>query len=204
MDRTTSPVVTTSPTLAAAAFERFGVDARRAPALLAAVFAGSWLIALSAQMAVPFWPVPITMQTFAVLLVGAALGWKAGAAAVVMYLAQGAMGLPFFAGGVAGAQALVGPTAGYLYGFVVGAAIVGWLAERGWGRSFVRICAAMALGNVAILLMGATYLGTVFPSEFTWNAALLRFLPGAVLKTLLAAALLPVAWKALEATGAKG
>src|SRR5690606_16484525 len=96
---------------------------------------GSLLLTLSAKINVPFYPVPMTMQTFAVLLIGAAFGWRLGTATVLLYLAQGAAGLPVFAGtpekGI-GLLYLMGPTGGYLVGFAVAAAVVGWLAERGW------------------------------------------------------------------------
>ncbi|MCS6774751.1 MAG: biotin transporter BioY, partial [Thermoflexales bacterium] len=93
------------------------------------VLLGSWLVALLAQVTIPLQPVPITGQTFGVLLVGAALGARRGAMAMLVYLAQGLLGLPFFAGGASGIGRLLGPTGGYLVGFVFAAALVGWLSE---------------------------------------------------------------------------
>jgi len=163
------------------------------------VAAGSVLIALSAYVAVPlpFSPVPVTGQTFAVLLVGSALGARRGAAAALAYLAEGCAGLPVFAGGAAGAHVLVGPTGGYLLGFVPGAFLCGALAERGWDRSVLGTVASMALGNVAILAPGLLWLARFVGSERVLALGLDPFLPGDVVKIALAAALLPLAWKRL-------
>src|SRR5262249_11270176 len=107
---------------------------------------GTLLLTASAKIQVPFWPVPMTMQTFVVLCLGAVLGPRLGATTVLLYLAEGAVGLPVFAGtpekGL-GLAYMAGPTGGYLVGFVAGAAVTGWLAERGWDRSIVRLFAAM-------------------------------------------------------------
>ena len=98
------------------------------------VLSGSLLIAITAQLTLPMWPVPLTGQTFGVLLVGALLGRRLGPISVMTYIGEGAMGLPFFQGGGAGVAHLFGPTGGYLAGFVVAAFIVGWLCELGWDR----------------------------------------------------------------------
>src|SRR5690606_28514113 len=111
---------------------------------------GTLMLTASAKIQVPFWPVPMTMQTFVVLFLGAALGSRLGAAVVALYLVQGAMGLPVFAGtpekGL-GLAYMMGPTGGYLVGFVVGAYIVGWLAEHGWGQSVPRLFVSMFVGH---------------------------------------------------------
>src|SRR5882762_3225797 len=124
------------------------------------VLAGSALIALSAWVAVPlpFSPVPVTAQTFAVLFVGSALGARRGAASALAYLAEGACGLPVFAGGAAGPHVLAGPTGGYLAGFVFGAWLTGALAERGFDRRPFTTVVSMALGNVLILALGLLWL----------------------------------------------
>lgn len=121
---------------------------------LALALAGSWLVALLSQLLIPIQPVPITGQTFGVLLVGAALGWRKGALALLLYVLQGVAGLPFFAGGASGIARLLGPTGGYLIGFVFAAALTGWLSERGWDRRFLSTLLAMALGNAVIYLLG--------------------------------------------------
>jgi len=163
------------------------------------VAAGSLLIALSAWVAVPlpFSPVPVTGQTFAVLLVGSALGARRGAAAALAYLAEGCSGLPVFAGGAAGPHVLVGPTGGYLAGFVLGALVCGALAERGWDRRVLTTVFSMILGNIAILIPGLLWLQRFVGPESTFAMGLFPFLPGDVVKIALAAALLPLAWKRL-------
>ena len=158
------------------------------------VLLGSWLVALVAQISIPLQPVPITGQTFGVLLVGAALGFRRGALALGTYLVQGAIGLPFFAGGASGLARLLGPTGGYLIGFVFAAALVGALAERGWDRRFPSTLAAMALGNLVIYLFGLPWLAQFVGWEKVATLSLLPFLPGDALKMLLAAIALPSLW----------
>lgn len=160
------------------------------------VLAGSALIALSAQVAVPlpFSPVPVTGQTFAVLLLGAALGATRGAAAVLAYLAEGAAGLPVFAGGLAGPAVLLGPTGGYLLGFLPAAWISGALAERGWDRRFPSTLAAMTLGDIAIFATGVPWLARFVGAENAIAFGLAPFLAGNAAKIVLAAGALPLAW----------
>lgn len=166
----------------------------------ALVLGGSLFIALSAQIAIPlpFSPVPVTGQTLAVLLAGALLGSRRGALAVVAYIAEGLAGLPVFAGGAAGVTRLLGPTGGYLVGFVAAAFLVGLLAERGWDRRFGTTVAAMTLGNVVIYAIGAAWLA-VFVGGLAqaWTLGVAPFLLGDVLKIILAAILLPGGWKLL-------
>jgi biotin transport system substrate-specific component len=158
---------------------------------------GSLLLTLSAKISVPFYPVPMTMQTFAVLLIGAAFGWRLGAATVLLYLAQGAFGLPVFAGtpekGI-GLAYMMGPTGGYLIGFVVAAALVGWLAERGWDRSFLWLAVAMLIGHVVISAYGVAWLGSSIGLMDAWNVGVLPFFYANVFKTLLAAACMRAGW----------
>lgn len=163
---------------------------------LVLVLAGSALIALAAQVRIPlpFSPVPITGQTFAVLLVAAALG-RLGVGSVVAYLAEGAIGLPVFAGGGAGVTTIVGPTGGYLIGFALAAALVGSAAERGWDRHLVTALAAMFIGEVAIYVCGLAWLARFVPSEQLLGAGLIPFIPGDLLKMVLAALALPSAWR---------
>ena len=161
------------------------------------VLAGSALIAVSAWVALPlpFSPVPVTGQTFGVLLVGSALGARRGAAAALAYLAEGCSGLPVFAGGAAGAQVLAGPTGGYLLGFVPGALLCGALAERGWDRRPIPTVASMALGNIAILVPGLLWLSRFVGMEHALPLGLFPFIPGDVVKIALAAAVLPLGWR---------
>lgn len=163
------------------------------------VLGGSWLIALAAQISIPlpFSPVPITGQTFAVLLVGALLGRRLAALSVAAYLAQGLAGLPVFAGGTAGLGKLLGPTGGYLLGFWVAALLVGYLAERGWTLQVGKTLLAMLLGNALIYLCGLPYLALFVGFEKMLVAGLVPFIIGDTIKILLATLLLPLGWKAL-------
>ena len=166
---------------------------------LALVIGGSLLIALSAQIAIPlpFSPVPITGQTLAVLLSGALLGSRRGGLCLLAYLVEGIAGLPVFAGGTAGLVHLLGPTGGYLVGFVVAAYITGLLAERGWDRRTGTTFLAMLLGNAAIYAFGLPWLacfsgvGRMLPLGFY------PFIPGDLLKLALATVLLPSGWRML-------
>ncbi|ESR22437.1 biotin transporter BioY [Lutibaculum baratangense] len=164
---------------------------------IAIVLVGSALMTISAKIQVPFWPVPITMQTYVALMLGAVLGFRLGAASVAAYLAQGAIGLPVFAGG-AGLAYLAGPTGGYLLGFLAAAAVTGVLADRGFGRRFVSALAMFLLGNIAIFALGLGWLATLIGVEKAIAGGLVPFLPGEALKVALAMASLPLAWKALS------
>jgi len=160
------------------------------------MIAGSLLIALSARIQVPMWPVPMTMQTYAVLLVGAAFGFRLGAATVAFYLAQGAIGLPVFAAG-GGIAYFAGPTTGYLAGFLVSAAMVGWLADRGWGRHPLHVFAGAIAGTAVIFLLGVTWLAAYMGVGSPFETGLYPFMLGAVLKAGLVAATIHLGWKAL-------
>ena len=160
--------------------------------------AGSLMLWVSAKVQVPMWPVPMTMQTFAVLVIGMAFGWKLGGATVLLYLAEGAFGLPVFAGtpekGI-GLAYMAGPTGGYLVGFVLSAIVVGRLASMGWDRSIPMTAVAMIVGTVLIFLPGLLWLSALIGVEKAIQFGLTPFLVGAVLKIALAAAVLPYAWK---------
>lgn len=164
------------------------------------ILGGSLFTALMAQIAIPlpFTPVPITGQTMAVLLVGAALGSRRGALSMAAYLLEGALGLPVFAGGATGLARLHGPTGGYLLGFLAAAFITGWLAERGWDRRPFTAALAMLIGNAMIYLFGLPWLAFFLEGFLGPKGALalglLPFIPGDLLKLALAAFLLPSAW----------
>ena len=166
----------------------------------ALVLGGSLFIALSAQIVIPlpFSPVPITGQTLAVLLVGALLGSRRGTLSVLAYLTEGAMGLPVFAGGGTGVVWLLGPTGGYLFGFVVAAFITGWLAERGWDRRVETTLLLMLAGNVTIYAAGLPYLASYVGFDGVLALGFYPFIGGDVAKCLLASALLPSAWRLLH------
>ncbi len=163
---------------------------------------GSLALWLSAKIQVPFYPVPMTMQTFVVLFIGMSFGWRLGAATVLLYLVEGAFGLPVFSGtperGI-GLAYLMGPTGGYLVGFVLAAGIVGALAQRGWDRNVFTTFAAMVIGNAVIYALGLLWLGTLIG----WDKPVLymgmtQFLLGDLTKILLASAALPLCWKMVK------
>ena len=166
--------------------------------------AGSLLLWASAKVQVPFWPVPMTMQTFVVLGLGAAFGWRLGMATVALYLLQGAMGLPVFAGtpekGI-GVAYMAGPTGGYLAGFVLAAGITGWLAERGFDRNVLTMGLAMLAGTVAIYALGLGWLGALIGYEKAVQFGLVPFIHGDIAKLLLAAIVFPATWKWLKRNG---
>lgn len=170
---------------------------------LAIVLGASLLVALFAQVAIPlpFTPVPITGQTYAVLLVGAALGSRRGALSMLVYLAQGGLGLPFFAGGSSGWARVLGPSGGYLLSYVLAAFVVGLLAERGWDQRFGTSIVAMILGEVVIYAVALPWLGKFVGLDRAVALGLLPFVPGDAVKLLLAAASLPVAWRILRWKG---
>lgn len=165
---------------------------------------GVALIGLSAQVVIhlPWTPVPITGQTFGVLLVGGAYGATRGFATMTAYLIVGGLGVGVFAGNSSGWDVLrlSSATGGYLVGMLVAATIVGWLADRGWDRNPVRSLPAMVLGNVVIYVFGFVWLqhalGTT--ASQTWHLGVQPFLWGDALKILLAAGLLPLAWKVVD------
>ncbi len=165
-----------------------------------AVVVGSGLIALAAQVSIPlpFSPVPVTGQTFAVLLVAAALGARLGPASVGLYVLEGVIGLPVFAGGAAGVARLTGPTGGYLVGFIAAAVVVGALAQRGWDRRLPTAVLAMLVGEVVIYAFGLAWLAR-FPLQVgLLEAGLLPFIVGDLYKLALAALALRTAWRAVR------
>ena len=160
---------------------------------------GTALLTIAAKIQVPFYPVPMTMQTFVVLALGMAYGWRLGGATLILYLAEGAVGLPVFAGtpekGI-GLAYMLGGTGGYLVGFVLAAVLCGWLAERGWDRNVAKTAFAMLAGNVIIYVPGLLWLGGLFG----WDKPILEwgltpFILGDLTKLALAAAVLPLAWR---------
>jgi biotin transport system substrate-specific component len=178
---------------------------RRRELNLVLIGLGSLVVAVAAQIAIPLsWtPVPITGQTLGVLLVGASLGWRRGALSLGLYLAEGACGLPVFAGGAAGVVHLMGPTAGYLWSFPFVAALVGWLAEHGWDRRLWTAVTAMALGELMVYAFGVPWLARFVGWEHAWTAGFWPFMPGAVIKLGVAGAALPFAWR-LVGSGTDG
>lgn len=162
---------------------------------IALVGAGAALIAVAAQIQIPMIPVPMTMQTFAVLLVAATLGFSRGAASTALYLALGAFGLPVFAGAAALKAAM--PTLGYLIGFVLAAAVIGFLAEKGFTKNPLKLALAFTAGSLVVYSSGVIGLMAILGIDFTTalSVGVVPFLIGDAVKAVLAAALLPLAWK---------
>lgn len=158
-------------------------------------------LAAQVEIRLPWTPVPITLQTFVVFLLAAALGSRRTIAAMSLYLLEGAMGLPFFSGGAAGFAHLMGPSGGYLIGFVVAGGLIGALAERGWDRTPALSWVAMFLGSVVLYACGLAQLSFFVPNSQLLAAGLTPFLLGSFLKLTAAAALLPGLWRLLERSG---
>ncbi|MFG0276169.1 MAG: biotin transporter BioY [Phycisphaerales bacterium] len=171
-------------------------DGLLAKALL--VVAGSLLLALCAQIRfyLPGTPVPVTMQSFGVLVIGGALGMRLGVSAVALYLAYGLVGLPVFAGGALGLAAFSGATGGYLAGFLIAALFCGFATDRGWTRTLTGSVLVMIHATALIFIPGVAWLATLTGGiESALALGLWAYLPGAAIKIVLAAAFLPTAWR---------
>lgn len=166
------------------------------------VASGILILAVAAKIQVPMWPVPITMSTFAVLAVGAAYGAQLGLVTILGYMIVGALGMDVFAGSSAqtfGLSYMMGSSGGYLVGYVLATLILGFLSNRGWGRSIGWMALAMLIGNAAIYLPGLAWLGHLYGWDrpiLAWG--LMPFLPGDAVKLALAAVLLPGLWKLID------
>ncbi len=174
--------------------ERMGSRLRH----IALIAIGAILIFATAKVSIPVpgSPVPITGQTFGVLLVGGALGFRRGLASIGLYVLIGLVGLPFFAEGKGGVQVVAGATGGYIVGFLVAGSIVGRLAELGWDRRIVGALGAMVIGNVVIYLVGVPWLMVVAHMDLAAGIknGLTPFILGDAIKLILAAITFPVAW----------
>ena len=172
---------------------------------IALVTAGAALVAVLAQVAIPLWPVPVTGQTLAVLLVGAGLGAARGAASLTLYALLGAVGLPIYSDASSGWSVLVGPTGGYIIGFIASAAIVGWAAERSWDRGWYKPIITFIGGSIVVFAFGLPWLafslgqlGLPNDPQSVLIAGFYPFIIGGLIKAAIAAALLPALWAAAE------
>ncbi|MCW4384666.1 biotin transporter BioY [Salinibacterium sp. SYSU T00001] len=169
------------------------------------VTAGAAVTAVASQLYIPIQPVPITMQTLAVLLVGSTLGAARGALSMVLYMALGLVGLPVFSEGASGAAVLFGATGGYIVGFVFAAALTGWLAQRNWDKKFLGAAISFSAGTVVIFAFGliglAIVLGGTLEQTLAWG--LYPFILGGVVKAALAAAIIPATWKLADRIDAR-
>ncbi len=179
------------------------------PALRTALLVGLGIgiLTLSAKVQVPFWPVPMTMTTFAVILIAAAYGSRLGVATIVAYIAAGFAGLPVFAGPIAGPAYLVGTTAGFIWGYIPAALVVGFAADRGWDRSIPKLGLAMFVGDALIFILGFVWLAWL--AEFSsgangigaagaWENGVEPFILGDLLKIAIAALMVPAGWSMLQ------
>jgi len=172
---------------------------------IALVVAGTALVAVLAQVAIPLWPVPVTGQTLAVLLVGAGLGAARGAASLTLYALLGAVGLPIYSEASSGWSVLLGPTGGYIIGFIASAAIVGWAAERSWDRGWYKPIITFIGGSLVVFAFGLPWLavslgqlGLANDLQSVLIAGFYPFIIGGLIKAAIAAALLPALWAAAE------
>ncbi|MBI1219931.1 MAG: biotin transporter BioY [Rhodobacteraceae bacterium] len=155
-----------------------------------AVLAGSLVMAIAAHIEVPMWPVPMTLQMLAVFGLALGFGFRLATAMAAAYLVEGALGLPVFAAG-GGIAYFAGPTAGYLFGFLLAAAMIGFLADRGWSRDPVRASAAAFIGAVVVYVLGVAWLAALIGPVAAVKGGVLPFLPGEAVKIVLAGLALP-------------
>ncbi|MCF6302789.1 MAG: biotin transporter BioY [Devosiaceae bacterium] len=169
--------------------------------------AGIGLITASAKIQVPFWPVPMTLQTLAIMVVFASGGMRLGLATIIGYLAIGYAGIPVFAGPVAGPLYFVGPTAGFLAGFVLAALIVGYGADRGWGKAPFKLFGVMLLADIAIFALGFFWLGFMFISQKSgmtlgaqtaFSIGVQPYILADLVKIAIAASIVPALWSAIK------
>lgn len=190
-----------SMTLAAALWPVASSRAARVARAAALSIAGALALTVSAKTQIPFWPVPLTMQTLVVPLLAAGLGARLSVAAVALYLLEGALGLPVFAGtperGL-GLAYMMGPTGGYLLGFLAASLFIGHCADRGWDRTALRSLAVIGLGHAVIFAAGALWLAPAMGLEKAWIVGVAPFLSTTLVKTLLSVALLAGSWKLVE------
>jgi biotin transport system substrate-specific component len=174
------------------------------------VLAGAALVTVLSYVQVPLWPVPITGQTLGVLLVGSTLGFARGAISMAVYALIGGLGIPVFAPNADGSlsfgwHVLFGATVGYIVGFIISAALVGWLAERQWDRKILKAIVTFVAGSVVVFAIGLPWLAVVLHTDLptTLQYGLYPFIIGGIIKAAIAAALLPLAWWGADKISAK-
>ena len=158
---------------------------------------GTILLAISSKVQVPFWPVPMTMQTFVIFLIGLTYGVRLSFATVALYLFEGAVGLPVFASG-GGIAYLTGPTAGYLYGMLFASIVISYLANLGFSKTYFKVTISLIMGSIVIFSIGIVYLGSIIGYQKAIAAGLLPFIPSELFKIALAVALIPTILKAIK------
>lgn len=178
------------------------VFARGLPMDIALIAAGAGLTAIAAQVAIPLWPVPVTGQTLAVLLVGSTLGALRGTLSMVLYAVLGIVGVPVFSDATHGLSIIMGPTGGYIIGFIFAAAFTGWLAQRAWDHRIVGAILSFLAGTVVTFLIGLPWLAVSLHLnlEQTLQFGLYPFVVGGLVKALLAAGIVRLAWRQITAS----
>ena len=161
------------------------------------VLFGTILLAISAKIQLPFWPVPMTMQTFVIFLIGMTYSVRLSFITVSMYLFEGALGLPVFASG-GGIAYLVGPTSGYLYGMLISSVVISYLANLGFSKTYFKTSMSLLIGSFIIFLFGILYLGSIIGYEKAIIAGLLPFIPSELFKIALAVSLIPTIQKIIK------
>lgn len=159
---------------------------------------GSLIMALAAKIQVPMFPVPMTLQTLAIFGIAAAYGRNLAVATILLYLAEGLVGLPVFAGAAAGPAYFAGPTAGFLVGFIASAAIVGEAADRGWGESFWKMSLAMLIGNAVVFALGFLWLATLIGPAKALALGVVPFVLGGLVKIALASGIVAALWSVVR------
>ena len=158
---------------------------------------GTVLLAISAKVQVPFWPVPMTMQTFVIFLIGMTYGVRLSFVTVALYLFEGAAGLPVFASG-GGIAYLIGPTAGYLYGMLLASVVISYLADLGFSKTYFKSFISLTIGSIIIFAVGIIYLGSIIGYQKAIVAGLLPFIPSELFKIALAVAFIPTVQKVIK------
>ena len=158
------------------------------------IILGTILIAISAKIQVPFWPVPMTMQTFTVFVIAISYGSRLSLMTLSLYLLEGAIGLPVFATG-SGIAYLFGPTSGYLFGMLLASGLIGFFGDKGYGKTFFSTLLPLLLGTLIIFLLGVGYLSTLIGPEKAIQGGLLPFIPSEFFKILLAVITINILWK---------
>lgn len=178
------------------------VFARGLPMDIALIAAGAGLTAIAAQVAIPLWPVPVTGQTLAVLLVGSTLGALRGTLSMVLYAILGIVGVPVFSDATHGLSIIMGPTGGYIIGFIFAAALTGWLAQRAWDHRIVGAILSFLAGTVVTFLIGLPWLAVSLHLnlEQTLQFGLYPFIIGGFVKAFLAAGIIRLAWRQITAS----
>ncbi|MCU1578060.1 MAG: biotin transporter BioY [Rhodoglobus sp.] len=179
---------------------------RSVPTDIALVAGGALFTGLLAQVAVPLWPVPITGQTLAVLLVGTTLGATRGVLSMVLYAALGVVGVPWFSDASSGMGVLAGPTGGYIVGFIFAAGLTGWLAQRQWDRRIVGAIVSFIAGSLIVFAVGLPWLAVSLGLDLrqTVAAGLYPFIVGGIIKAVVAAAVIRSAWRVADAIASRG